>query len=405
MPKPIVIIGTLDTKGYEVAYLRDLIQARGHQTLVIDPGVLGQPTIEADISREEVARAGGSELTDLITAADKGRAIQTMLDGSCALAVQLYAAGKLGGIIAVGGGQGTAIGTRAMQTLPIGVPKLMVSTMASGQSRFEPYVGTSDVTLMHSVADILGVNVVTRKIFSNAAAAISAMVEVGETVTESHKAVVGTTMLGLTTPCVLRAKERLAEWGYEMVAFHANGTGGRCMERLIDEGVISGVLDLSPQEVTGHVCRGLFDAGAKRMQAAAKRGLPQVIVPGGTDYIVLGPMASLTKEQRSRPLIIHNPNITLIRTSPEEMARVGQFIAGRLNKAQGLVAVLIPLGGFSFSDRPGHSFYDPEANMALIAALEAELEPQVSLQKIEAHINDVAFADAVAEKMRELMQI
>lgn len=403
MVKPIAIIGTLDTKGYEVAYLRDLIQSRGCPTWVIDPGVLGEPAIEADFPRQQVARAGGAELADLIAAGDKGRAIQTMIDGTRAIVVDLYAAGKLGGVLAVGGGQGTAIGTAAMQALPIGVPKVMVSTIASGRNLFEPYVGTSDVTLMHSVADILGLNTITRRIFANAAAAVAAMAEASEAVEESGRTVLGATMLGLTTPCVLHAKKRLEEWGYELVAFHPNGTGGRSMERLIDDSVIQGVLDLSTQELTGYVCHGLFDAGPDRLTAAGRQGIPQVVAPGGTDYIVLGPLSSLTEEQRCRPLIIHNPNITLVRTAKEEMAQVGHLMACRLNEARGPVAVLIPLRGFSYSDRPGHAFYDPKADAALIEALEAHLDPKIELVKIDAHINDEAFADAAASKMHELM--
>jgi uncharacterized protein (UPF0261 family) len=403
MPKPIAIIGTLDTKGQEVAFIRDQIQARGHQTWVIDPGVLGQPAIEADWSREEVARAGGRDLAGLIAAGDKGQAIQAMIDGTQQIVVRLYAEGKLGGVIALGGGQGTAIGTTAMQALPLGVPKVMVSTMASGQNVFEPYVGTTDVTLMHSVADILGINAVTRRVFTNAAAAVAAMVEASESIEEGTRVVLGATMLGLTTPCVLRARELLEAQGYELVAFHPNGTGGRSMERLIDEGLIQGVLDLSTQELAGHVCQGLFDAGPDRMKAAGRRGLPQVVAPGGTDYIVLGPLASLTAAQRSRPLIVHNPNITLIRTAREEMAEIGRLMARRLNESRGPVAVLIPMGGYSYSDRPGHAFYDPAADGALVEALQGDLASRVELVKIEAHINDPAFAQAVATKMRDLM--
>ena len=404
MAKPIAVIGTLDTKGHEVAFLRDQIQARGLGTWVIDPGVLDEPAIEADFTRGEVARAGGTELADLIAAGDKGRAIQTMIDGTRSIVVGLFAKGELGGIIAVGGGQGTAIGTTAMQALPIGVPKVMVSTIASGRNVFEPYVGTTDVTLMHSVADILGINAVTRKVFTNAAAAVVAMAEAAETVEESDRVAIGATMLGLTTPCVLRAKELLEAHGYELIAFHPNGTGGRSMERLIDEGLIKGVMDISTQELTGHVCNGLFDAGPGRLTAAGRKGIPQVVTPGGTDYIVLGPMDSLTEEQRNRSLIIHNPNITLIRTARHEMADIGHLMARRLNEARGPVAVLIPMGGFSYSDRPGHAFYDPEGNAALVSALEADLDPGIELLKVDAHINEPAFADAVASKMQELME-
>lgn len=403
MPKPIAIIGTLDTKGHEVAYLRDLVEARGLRTWVIDPGVLGEPAVAADFQREEVARAGGAELRDLVAAGDKGRAIQTMIEGTRAIVARLYAEGRLGGVLAVGGGQGTAIGTAAMQALPIGVPKVMVSTMASGRNVFEPYVGTSDVTLMHSVADILGLNSVTRKVFGNAAAAVAAMAEsaaaLQEGGPEGGATVLGATMLGLTTACVLHAKELLEARGYELVTFHPNGTGGRSMERLVDEGLIRGVLDISTQELAGEVCGGLFDAGPGRLTAAGRQGIPQVVAPGGTDYVVLGPLSSLTAEQRRRPHIVHNPNITLVRTSREEMAEIGRRMAERLNAARGPAAVLVPRGGFSYSNRPGLPFYDPEADAALIAALEQGLSSRVELAVVDAHVNDAAFAREAVDRL------
>jgi uncharacterized protein (UPF0261 family) len=304
----------------------------------------------------------------------------------------------------VGGGQGTAIGTAAMQALPIGVPKLMVSTITSGPRTFEPYVGTTDMTLMHSVADIAGLNVITRRVFTNAAAAIVGMAEVSGAIEKSDRRVIGTTMLGLTTPCVLHARDCLEAWGYEVVTFHPNGTGGRCLERLVDEGLIQGVMDVSMQELTGYICHGLFDAGPERMKAAARRGLPQVITPGGTDYIVLGPKVSLTDDQRQRPFIIHNPNITLVRTSKNEMAQIGNLMAQRLNAATAPAAVLVPMRGFSYSDRPGHQFYDPDADAALVTALETNLAARVELHKLDLHVNDAAFAEAVANKMREVME-
>jgi len=407
MTKRIAVIGTLDTKGQEVGYLRDLLLARGQEVWVIDPGLLGQPAIEADFSRQEVARAGGAELADLVARGDKGRAIATMIEGTRQIVTRLYAEGRLAGVLAVGGGQGTAIGTAAMQALPLGLPKVMVSTMASGRNIFEPYVGTSDVTLMHSVADIVGINTVTRKVFANAAAAVAAMadaaaLEAGRAV--EARPVIGATMLGLTTPCVLQARELLGGWGYELVAFHPNGTGGRAMERLVEEGVIHGVLDVSLQELTGRVCDGLFDAGPERLAAAGRRGLPQVVAPGGTDYIVLGPLDSLSPAQRARPLIVHNPNITLIRTAAPEMAAVGRLMARQLNEARGPAVVLVPLGGFSDADRPGQAFYDPEADAALLEALEADLAPGVEVEPVEAHVNDPAFSRALATRMRTLME-
>jgi uncharacterized protein (UPF0261 family) len=253
--------------------------------------------------------------------------------------------------------------------------------------------------LMHSIADIAGVNTLTRQIFTNAAAAITGMIETSAQVLPDRRPIIGTTMLGLTTPCVLAARARLEAWSYEVVTFHPNGTGGRCLERLVAEGLVKGVLDLSLQEITGHICH----AGADRLKAAGRLGMPQVVAPGGTDYIVLGPLSALSDEQRRRPRIIHNPNITLVRTTKEEMKLVGETMASRLNAAEGRVAVLIPTGGFSYSDRPGHALYDPVADEALIQALEHGLESRVDLLKIDAHINDPAFAEAAASKMHALM--
>ena len=403
MAKAIALIATLDTKGREAAHLRDLIRVHGHDVTVIDTGILGHALVGADITREEVALAGGAELPDLIARGDKGHAMEVMIAGASDVVSRLCAQGRLSGAISIGGGQGTAIGTAAMQALPIGVPKLMVSTIASGRSLFEPYVGTTDMMLMHAVADIAGLNVITRRILANAAGAIVGMVEAASDAEETDRTVIGSTMLGLTTPCLQRAHELLEGWGYEVVAFHPNGTGGRCLERLIDDGLIRGALDVSTQELTGHVCHGLFDAGPERLSAAGRRGIPQVVAPGGTDYIVLGPASSLTTEQRRRARVVHNPNITLVRTSAEEMAEVGRRMARQLNRARGPTAVLIPSGGFSTSDRPGHPFYDPQADQALVSALESELRPGVELHKIEAHINDPPFSEALAQKMHEVM--
>jgi uncharacterized protein (UPF0261 family) len=404
MPKSIAIISTLDTKGAEANFLRQIIEEHGHTTLVIDPGVLNQPTIAADISRDEVAHAGGASLEELASAGDKGHAIMVMTDGVRSILLRLYAQGMISGAIAIGGGQGTAIGTAAMQALPIGVPKLMLSTIASGRSIFEPYVGTTDMTLMHSVADIAGLNSITRQVLANAGAAISAMAASHIVAHENPRPVIGTTMLGLTTGCVMEARAHLESWGYEVITFHPNGTGGRCLERLVDEGLIQGVLDLSTQELTGYICHGLFDAGMERMLAAGRRGLPQVVAPGGTDYIVLGPLSSLTAEQRQRPRVIHNANITLVRTSAPEMRQVGSLMAQRLNASTGVGVVLVPTRGFSYSDTPGGAFYDPEADGALIEALLKDLDSRIKLELIDAHINDPHFALVAAETMRSVME-
>ncbi len=405
MTGAIAILGTLDTKGVEVAYLSRLIRARGAETIIIDTGVLDCPLVEPDVSREEVALAGGRSLAELLAAGDKGEAIATMIAGARAILSQMCAEGRVVAAIGVGGGQGTAIGAAAMQVLPIGLPKLMVSTIASGQNRFGPYVGTTDMCLMHSVADIAGINLVSRQIFANAAAAITAMAEVAAVPARGPRPAIGATMLGLTTACVTGARERLESQGYEVVTFHPNGAGGRCMERLLDEGMLQAALDVSLQELTGYVCHGLFDAGEDRLVAAGRRGLPQVIVPGGTDYIVSGPAESLPPELKRRPQIVHNPNITLVRTTADAMARVGRLLVQRVNAANGPTAVLVPTRGLSEANRPGQALFDPDADAALVEALQSGLSSRVDLQMVDAHINDAAFAACAAGKMQELLEL
>ncbi|MGE5603007.1 MAG: Tm-1-like ATP-binding domain-containing protein, partial [Nitrososphaerales archaeon] len=389
----------------EVAYLSRLIRVRGSQTIIIDTGILDGPLVEPDVMREEVALAGGRSLAELIAAGNKGQAIATMIAGSRAILSRLCAEGRVVAAIGVGGGQGTAIGAAAMQVLPLGLPKLMVSTIASGQNRFGPYVDTTDMCLMHSVADIAGINLVTRQIFANAAAAITAMAEVAAVPARGTRPAIGATMLGLTTACVTGAREHLERQGYEVVTFHPNGAGGRCMERLLDEGLLQAALDVSLQELTGYICHGLFDAGEDRLVAAGRRGLPQVVVPGGTDYIVSGPAESLPPELKRRPYIVHNPNITLVRTTADEMARVGRLLAERINAANGAAAVLVPTRGLSEANRPGQALYDPDADAALFEALQTGLSARVEFQTIAAHINDAAFARAAAEKMHELIEV
>jgi uncharacterized protein (UPF0261 family) len=404
MTGAIAILGTLDTKGLEVAYLSRLIRARGAETIIIDTGILDGPLVEPDVSREEVARAGGHNLADLVAAGNKGEAIATMIAGSRAILSQMCAEGRVTAAIGVGGGQGTAIGAAAMQVLPLGLPKLMVSTIASGQNRFGPYVDTTDMCLMHSVADIAGINLVTRQIFANAAAAIAGMAEVAATPTRGLRPAIGATMLGLTTACVTGARQILEEQGYEVVTFHPNGAGGRCMERLLDEGLLQAAFDVSLQELTGYVCHGLFDAGEDRLVAAGRRGLPQLIVPGGTDYIVSGPARSLPPELQARPYVVHNPNITLVRTTADEMAQVGRLLVQRINAGTGLTTVLVPSRGLSESNRPGQALYDPDADAELVRELATGLSSHVEFQVIDAHINDAAFAKIAAEKMQELIE-
>jgi uncharacterized protein (UPF0261 family) len=401
--KSILIIVTLDTKGAETEYLRGLIEDAGHTVLVMDTGILGPPPFQPDLSRGEVAQAAGTQLEELIRSKDKGRAIQAMAEGSKNLAQQLYREGKIGGIIGMGGAQGTEIGTIAMRALPIGFPKLMVSTVASGFAQFGTYVGTKDLMMMHSVVDILGLNAFSRCILSNAAGAIVGMIERGGRIERPEKKQIGMTIYGTTTPGCMVAKAYLESKGFEVVAFHSNGTGGRAMEEMVEEGILNGVLDMTTHELTDELVGGLHRAGPNRLEAAGRKGVPQVVVPGSIDFIVTGPAMSLPPEYRNRRSIAHNPNITLVRTSSEEMEKVGKIMASKLNKAKGPTIVMIPLRGFSYPNRKGEPLYDEEGNRAFIQSFRENVG-DIKVIEIDAHINDPEFANEAAQTMEKLFQ-
>lgn len=400
--KAILIIATLDTKGPETSYLKDLIETKGHQVLVMDTGILGPPPFQPDLSRDEVAQATGIPIEELIRIKDKGRAIQTMAEGSKKIVQQLYREGKIAGVIGLGGSQGTEIGTSAMRALPLGFPKLMVSTVASGYAQFGTYVGTKDLLMMHSVVDILGLNVFLRTILSNAAGAIMGMVERGAKIEKPEKKQVGMTIYGTTTPGCIVAKTYLESKGFEVVAFHPNGTGGRAMEEMVEEGILNGVLDMTTHELTDELVEGLHRAGPNRLEAAGRKGIPQVVVPGSIDFIVTGPTSSLPQEYRKRKYIAHNPNITLVRTSSEEMKTIGKIMAAKLNEANGPRVVMIPLRGFSYPNRKGEALYDEEGNQAFIKTLKRNLKG-VKVIEVDAHINDPEFGNEAAQIMEKLL--
>jgi uncharacterized protein (UPF0261 family) len=402
----IVVIGTLDTKGPEAGFIRDEIHKRGHTPLVIDPGILGTPAIPADVSRQQVARAGGQELAGLVTTGDKQRCQQTMIDGLVKVTAGLQAEGQVDGVVAVGGAQGTAMATAAMRALPVGIPKVMVSTVACGQTTFGPYVGTKDITMIHSVADILGLNRVTERILSQAAAAVVAMATVQETpptsVATEGRELIAITQAGITTPGVMAIKERLEDLGFEVIAFHCNGIGGQAMEELVLDGVIKGVIDFSPHEIIDLLYDGLMPAMPGRLEAAGKMGIPQIVTPGATDIRLHGPPEELPEELASRAWVQHTPVHTHVRASADEMAAVARFVAKRLNASTGPRAVLIPLQGFSMLNSRGEILYDEAANMAFVEALEGALSPEVDLVKLDMHVNDGTFAEAAVDTFLRL---
>ena len=395
--KTILLIGTLDTKGREYAYVRDLILARGHRTIVLDAGVLGEPAFEPDGRSAKTAEAGGGSLAELRERRDRGHALEIMGLGARALALEMLAAGEFDAVFAMGGSGGTSIGATAMQALPVGMPNLIVSTMASGN--VAPYVDVKDITMTYSVVDVAGLNRVSRRVLANAAGAICGMAE-QETGAAGQLPLVAATMFGVTTPCVDRVRERIESAGFEMLVFHATGSGGRAMESLIADGFVAGVADVTTTEWCDELVGGVLSAGSTRLDAAARAGIPQVVSLGALDMVNFGPRETVPAQFRERNLYVHNPQVTLMRTTPDECRRLGEIIAGKLNAATGPTSLFIPLRGVSMIDAEGMPFHDPVADAALFDALRANLDrARVDLVELDLHVNDAAFADALADRL------
>ena len=402
----ILLIATLDTKAAEALYLKQKMESLGCRVLLMDTGILEESGNVTDITRHEVAKAGGALIAELIASEDKGRCIAVMRKGACVLAKEVYGEGKVQGIISIGGAQGTDIGTAAMRELPFGVPKFMVSTVASGRAMFGPYVGTKDIVIMHSVADIQGVNFITRRVFDNAAAAVCGMVKnaAGGSYPPSGRVPVALSMLGTITIGAMRAIKLLAERGYDAVAFHQNGTGGIAMEDMIREGIFRGVLDLNLHELGDSVVKGLHASIRDyRLESAGALGVPQVVAPGSINYAVLGPVETLSPEMLKRKYVVHNSQLTLVRLSKDELEKAAVLTAGRLNKAKGPTHVFIPRRGFSYPDQEGRAHWDPEGNEAFIRTLRSSLSASVKYDELDLHINDAAFIDAVVDELVRLM--
>jgi uncharacterized protein (UPF0261 family) len=399
IPRTIALIGTLDTKGEEFSFLRDRIEKAGLRAIVIDVGVLGSPVFKPDISQAEVASAANEDLGSLRAGADRGRSVTAMALGATVILRRLFEQQSIHGVVSLGGSAGTAIATAAMRGLPFGFPKLMVSTVAAGDTR--PYVGTRDICMMPSVVDIAGLNHVSRRILGNAAAAICGMVASEPASGPDEKPAIAATMFGVTTPCVTAARRVLEEKGYEVLVFHATGVGGRAMEQLIEDGAFRAVLDITTTELADELVGGVMSAGPQRLEAAGRKSIPQVVCPGAIDMVNFGPAESVPTQFRSRNLYRHNPSVTLMRTTPEECAEIGRITAGKLNRAIGPVTVLIPLQGVSAIDKAGGPFYSQVALDAYRSALKETLAPSVRLIEIESHINDDVFARTAAELLME----
>src|SRR3954451_12398380 len=344
----VVLVGTLDTKGVEYGFLRDRLREAGVDVVLVAAGVLAQPQIEPDVRREEVARAAGADHAELVRVADRGAAVDAMGRGAAAVLARLHAEGRLDGAAAVGGSGNSSIAAQAMRRLPVGVPKLIVSTVASGDTR--PYVGATDVTMMYSVVDIAGINQISARILANAAGAVVGMARVEPQSGADRRPLVGATMFGVTTPCVTRARERLDELGYEVLVFHATGTGGQSFEALAAGGFLAGALDATTTELADELVGGVLSAGPDRLEAVSRAGIPQVVSLGALDMVNFGPMETIPERFAGRKLHVHNPMVTLMRTTAEENAELGRRIARKLNGAAGPTVLFVPLRGVSAID-------------------------------------------------------
>lgn len=399
--KTVVLLGTLDTKGPEYQYLRDRLELAGVRVLLVDVGTLETPRAKPDISRQEVAAAAGVDLEALTAARDRGRAVSEMADAAAVIVRRLFDEGRCDGVLAAGGSGNTAIATKAMRALPVGVPKLMVSTMAAGNTR--DYIGASDIALMASVTDVAGINSISARILANAAAAVAGMVQAPPVEHTGQRPLIAATMFGVTTPCVTAAREELERRGYEVLTFHATGTGGRAMEALVESGFVAGVLDITTTELADELVGGVLSAGPERLEMAGRLGVPQVVSLGALDMVNFGARDTVPPQFETRNLYIHNPSVTLMRTTPEESAELGRQIADKLSAARGPVALFIPLRGVSAISGEGGPFYAADADAALIGALRKNLGKNVEVYEMDAHINDPDFAKAMAAKLDEYM--
>jgi len=400
--KTIVIVATLDTKGVEAQYLREQIEKLGGKALVVDTGVVGTPATRADVTRQEVAEAGGLPLAKILENPTRELAAPVMADGATKIVARLATEGKIHGIVSMGGTQGTTLSTKVMRALPYGFPKVMVSTMASGN--VAPWVDIKDITMMFSVTDILGLNPVTRKILANAAGAVCGMANVDVELERGDKPLVAVTTVGITTQGAMRAVGVFEAAGYETIVFHAIGAGGRAMEQMMREGIVGAVLDYSTIEVSNEMHHALLAGGPERLTTAGKLGLPQVICPGALEVLVFNEPETVPARYQGRTMIRHSPQITDLRLNRDEMAEVGREVAKRLQYTQQDAIFMIPTAGYDSYAVAGMGFHDPEADAAFVAELKANLPKTIRVIERDTHIEDPAFATEAAELLISLIE-
>ena len=396
----IAVLGTLDTKGTEIGFLAEQIRARGCGTLVVDMGVLGSPAIDPDVTRQTVAGAAGERIEALAESGDRGRAVAAMTRGVERILPELHVQGRFHGVIGVGGSAGTTMATAGMRALPVGVPKVMVSTIAGGD--VAPFVGSKDITMIPSIVDISGLNRISRHVIVQAASAVAAMTQAEVPVGEDRP-LIAASMFGNTTQCVDAARKRLESSGYEVVVFHSTGTGGRTMEGLVAAGYFAAVLDVTTTELADELAGGVMSAGPTRLEGAAGAGIPSVVAPGCLDMVNFWAPETIPRRYRARRFYRHNPNVTLMRTTPEENRELGRRLAARVNASKGPVAVYLPLKGISVISVAGQPFDWPDADQALFGAIRQTLRPGIPLFELDLDINDPAFSEAVAGGLLRLL--
>ena len=402
MAKTVVIVGALDTKGKEFAFVKGLIEKEGLDTLVVDFGVMGKPEFTPDITRDEVAHKGGADLAALSTGEHKDAAMKAMAAGLKVVVGELYASGKLDGVIGMGGSGGTSIATGAMRVLPVGVPKVMVSTVGGGD--VSAYAGAKDITFIPSIVDVAGINSISRAIFTNGAGAISGMVKMDRPKAEAEKPLVAASMFGNTTSCVDRARGIVEGAGYEVLVFHATGTGGKTMESLIADGYIVASMDITTTELADEVCGGVFNAGPERCLAASRKGIPAILVPGCVDMANFGGVETMPEKYQGRNIYQWNPNVTLLRTNVEENTRMGEMLAAAANASSAPVTIILPLKGVSMLDSQGGQFWDPEADQACYDAIKKNLKAGIAVIEADYNINDPEFADLCANTLLGMLK-
>lgn len=407
MSEAIAIIATCDTKGEEALYLKQRIESYNMKGLVVDSGILGKPVfLEPDVTRDVVAEYSGMTIKHLVEAGSRGAAVEKMRDCIQAYVKKLYEDGTIQGLIAIGGAEGSVIARAAMDALPLGVPKIAVSTIASGKHLFSDLIGYNDATVMHSVIDILGINSISRTIFNNAVGAIVGMVKVKPETSDKKIKSIGISMLGTTTkPIMSVIKPELEKRGYEVLTFHANGTGGDCMDTLANDGFFAGVLDFSTNEIVANNFGGLHVAKPGRMEAAIDKGVPTVVAPGAANIIVLSREEALQSKYDGRQKYYHNPNITLINTTAEELKVIAATMAEKMNKAKGKIKFLYPTRGFCSQDKDGLALHNPDGNPVFLEELKKNLRKDIPIIEIDSHINDDEFALVAFEQLIEVMGV